>query len=61
MLGVAEVASILRCSPKTVYRLADSGKMPAPCRLGALVRWSRAAIEAWIAQGCPAHRKLAGR
>jgi len=35
-----------------VYRLADSGAMPPPVKLGALVRWSRQAIEQWIAGGC---------
>jgi len=61
MLTVQELATILRCSPKTVYRLADAGKMPAPCRLGTLVRWSNSAIEAWVAAGCPSHRNAPGR
>lgn len=54
MLNVQEVATILRCSPRTVYRLADARKMPSPCRLGALVRWPCSVIERWIAEGCPA-------
>lgn len=53
LLDVRAVAALLGCSPRHVYRLADAGKMPAPVRLGALVRWSRQAIEAWIADGCP--------
>jgi len=53
MLTVNEVAAVLRCSPRTVYRLADAGKMPSPCRLGALVRWPSAVVESWIAEGCP--------
>jgi len=57
MLKVEEVADILKCSARTVYRLADAGKMPPPCRLGAMVRWSAAAIDAWIAAGCPACRR----
>jgi predicted DNA-binding transcriptional regulator AlpA len=31
--------------------------MPAPLRLGALVRWSSHVIQTWIDQGCPAVRK----
>lgn len=54
MLTVKEVAAILKCSPRTVYRLADAGKMPPPCRLGAMVRWPCAVVESWISQGCPA-------
>jgi hypothetical protein len=32
--------------------MADAGRMPAPLKLGALVRWNRASIDAWIEQGC---------
>lgn len=52
LFDVAQVASIMNCSPRHVYRLADSGAMPRPRRLGALVRWSRLEIEAWVAGGC---------
>ena len=47
MLNVGDVADILRCSARTVYRLADAGRMPRPVKLGALVRWNREAVEAW--------------
>lgn len=53
MLSVDDVAGLLACSSRHVYRLADMGRMPRPVKLGALVRWSRAAIETWIAAGCP--------
>jgi excisionase family DNA binding protein len=53
MLNVDDVAAMLRCSVRTVYRLADSGRMPRPVKLGALVRWSREVVEGWIADGCP--------
>ena len=61
MLTVQELAVMLRCSARTIYRLADTGRLPQPCRVGGLVRWSGAAIEAWIAAGCPTHRKAPGR
>lgn len=61
MLNVGDVAKLLRCSARTVYRLSDSGRMPRPVKLGALVRWSRAAIEPWIAEGCPNCRKRGRR
>ena len=59
MLTVDDVARILVCSARTVYRLTDANRLPSPVRLGSLVRWPRAAIENWIAQGCPGGR--AGR
>jgi excisionase family DNA binding protein len=56
LLDVQEVAELLRCSTRHVYRLSDAGRMPAPVKLGALVRWNLGAIDTWIAQGCPAVR-----
>lgn len=54
MLTVHQVAHMLNCSVRHVYRLCDAGRMPRPVRLGALVRWNRTAIESWIEAGCPA-------
>jgi len=53
LLDVNAVAELLDCSSRHVYRLSDTGRMPAPVRLNSLVRWSRKAIEDWIASGCP--------
>ena len=61
LLDVRAVAELLGCSTRTVYRLADAGRMPSPVKLGALCRWSAAAIGEWIDQGCPSCRKGAGR
>lgn len=54
LLDVQQVASLLACSTRHVYRLADGGKMPRPVKLGSLCRWSSKAIEGWIAGGCKA-------
>ena len=54
LLDVRAVAALLDCSPRHVYRLADAGRMPAPVRVGALVRWRRTDIDSWLAAGCPA-------
>ena len=53
MLTVHNTAKMLNCSARTVYRLTDSGRMPRPVKLGALVRWPKAVIERWIAESCP--------
>jgi excisionase family DNA binding protein len=53
MLTVHDVARMLNCSARTIYRLTDSGKMPRPVKLNALVRWRREVVENWINQGCP--------
>lgn len=59
LLNVKQVAAMLCCSPRHVYRLSDRGAMPRPVKLGdVLVRWSRSTgdpatgIEDWIAGGC---------
>jgi excisionase family DNA binding protein len=49
---VQAVARLLDCSTRHVYRLADTGRMPPPVRLGALVRWRRQDLDAWLASGC---------
>jgi len=53
MLSARDVAKLLQCSDKHVQNLRNQGRIPAPVKLGTLVRWPRQAIEAWIAAGCP--------
>jgi len=57
LLNVNQVAALLNCSSRHVYRLSDAAKMPRPVKLGSLVRWSRRIVENWIADGCPHCRK----
>jgi excisionase family DNA binding protein len=58
LIDVNKVAELMDCSARHVYRLSDAGKMPAPFKLGALVRWSVATINEWVAAGCPAVRHI---
>ena len=57
MLDSKGVAAMLGCSPRHAVRMADTGRMPRPVKLGALTRWRRSEIEAWIANGCPRVRR----
>ena len=57
LIDVRQTSILLGCSSRHVYRLSDAGRMPRPVKLGALVRWSKSAIEEWIAAGCPSCRK----
>jgi excisionase family DNA binding protein len=52
LLNVRAVAALLDCSARHVYRLADAGRMPAPVKLGALIRWRADEIREWIENGC---------
>jgi len=56
LLDVQAVAVMVGCSSRNIYRLSDGGRMPRPVRIGRLVRWRTADIEAWIAAGCPSCR-----
>jgi excisionase family DNA binding protein len=60
LLDVRAVATLLNCSPRHVYRLADSGVLPRPVKVGALVRWPRQTIAEWIAGGCQPVRAVLG-
>ena len=52
-LGDAKaVGRVLGLSWRTVYRLADAGKIPQGYKLGTSRRWDLSEIEAFIAGGC---------
>lgn len=55
-----EVAAKIRCSPRHVRRLADTGRMPRAAKLGSLIRWPRHVIDQWILAGCPDCRSREG-
>lgn len=58
LIGPEAVAQMLGCSQRHVRRQADAGQMPRPVKLGnKLIRWRRAEVEAWIADGCKPMRK----
>lgn len=59
LLDVRAVANLIGCSTRNVFRLSDSGKMPPPLKIGALVRWRMEEIQSWIAAGCPVEGRAA--
>ncbi len=53
LLDVNAVTILLgNCSRRHVRRLADSGRMPRPIKLGSLIRWRRAELMVWLQGGC---------
>lgn len=54
LLSRRQVGDLALLSERTVDRLVARGLLPRPFKLGAQTRWSRAAIEKWLAEGCPA-------
>lgn len=57
LLTADDLAMLLRCSTRSIRRLADQGSVPRPVKIGGLLRWSREVIERWIEDGCPACRR----
>lgn len=57
LLNIQDVAAVLNCSVRSIYRLVDTRRIPQPVKLGALLRWVKADFEQWIAAGCPDCRK----
>ncbi len=58
LIDVEAFADLLGVSTRHVRRLVDAGKAPPPMRLGKCIRFSRAAVERWIADGCPRVRTV---
>lgn len=53
ILDIRETARLLKVSPRTVYTMAKSKRMPPAIRIGSAVRWSYDELKTWIAKGCP--------
>ena len=54
LLSYDQVAEWVGLSTRSVRRLVDEGRMPAPLRLGGTRRFRSTDIDRWIAAGCPA-------
>jgi len=61
LINVSDVAKLLKCSVRHIWRLADSGRMPRPYKIGALCRWDRRVILRWVNDGCPNCRSTSSR
>lgn len=48
LLTAADVARVLSMDRKTVYRLVGEGRLPAPYRLGRILRWSQESIQKYL-------------
>jgi excisionase family DNA binding protein len=57
LMTAKDVAVALSVSKRHVWRLAASRQLPAPVRIGRLVRWRAEELNAWIAAGCPTRER----
>jgi excisionase family DNA binding protein len=58
LLSAKTLAKRLEVSVRTLWRLRSSGKLPEPVRIGGVIRWRTADIDAWVAAGCPGLQSL---
>lgn len=56
LLSATELARMLAISVRHVWRLRDAGDLPAPIKLGKLIRWRKAAIERWLVESAETRR-----
>ena len=57
MLSIEDVAHLVGCSTRTVYRLIDANALPRPRKISRLVRWPSCEIKAWLDRA--SHRRAA--
>ena len=48
-----QVARLLRISLRTLWRWRSGKRIPLPIQSGNVVRWRRAEMLEWVADGCP--------
>jgi predicted DNA-binding transcriptional regulator AlpA len=51
MIDAVAVAALLACSTRHVHRMAASGQVPTPLRVGQLTRWRAGTLRAWLRHG----------
>lgn len=47
-LTARDVAVALGISERSVWRMASSGEIPPPVRIGRCSRWRRSSLDAWL-------------
>ena len=58
LLDCRQAAALLHVSRAAFWKLHSQGRVPLPIRLSArIVRWRRAELESWVAEGCPPRDK----
>lgn len=56
LIDSREAAKLLKVSPRTLWQMQSTGRMPKPLRIGRAVRWSLDVLKKWIEAGCPPDR-----
>lgn len=57
LIDMKAAAKLLDLSERTIWGMANSGRMPTPVKIGRSVRWSIEELRAWVNAGCPPKEK----
>ena len=55
LLTPKQVGLMLALSPRQIFRLNSSGRIPAPVKIVGATRWKSSDIDRWIEMDCPDH------
>jgi len=61
LIDIGQVAALYSCSERHAWRATDAGLIPAPLRVGRLVRWRLGTIRYHIRGGCRPVRTVRGQ
>ena len=53
LLTIRELATILKVSQRSIWRLVAAGQLVGPLRVGGSIRWRSEDIRDWINKSCP--------
>jgi predicted DNA-binding transcriptional regulator AlpA len=56
LLTINDLAKILKCSRRTIFRLNVQQKTPPPLDINGLSMWPAKEIKRWVAIGCPSRK-----
>lgn len=59
LIDSKQAARLLKVSPRTLWQMQSTGRMPAPVRIGRAVRWSLDVLKRWVEAGCPEQPRMA--
>lgn len=61
LVTAKELAEMLSVSPRHIWRMKASEKLPRVIEIGNCVRWKLVDISDWLAMGCPETREFENR
>lgn len=53
LIDKKSAAKLLKLSDRTIWAMANEGRMPKPIKIGRLVRWGFEELQAWVNAGGP--------